>query len=171
MNLQDITNLFTVAGAVALIVSAWLLFHELRTNNRLVRAANTQSLVALSSPFHLCLIQDRKLAEMQVHGAAQYEAMDEIDRYRYQGLLIWWLVYHENVYYQWRQGLLDDASYAPWAVELELFIEQHRLGDRWDTMRRQFQTEFAEHVSRLIASDQGHRTRPTGEIIQPAAHV
>jgi hypothetical protein len=151
MNFQDVANLATVAGALALVVSTWLLFHELRINNKLVRAANTQALVALSSPFTLSLIQDRALAGLSLQGAENFNALDTADRYRYQCLLTWWLVYIENVYYQWRQGLLDDMSYEPWATELSLFIQNHRLSAHWDALRRQFQESFAHYVDHLIA--------------------
>src|SRR5580658_2169104 len=143
MNFQDIANLATVAGAFALVASTWLLFHELRINNKLVRAANTQALVALSSPFTLSVIQDRALASLSLQGAENYQALDTADRYRYQCLLFWWLVYYENVYYQWQQGLLDDISYEPWAIELSLFIQNHRISAHWATLRRQFQEKFA----------------------------
>jgi hypothetical protein len=30
----------------------------------------------------------------------EWSAMDEIDKFRYQTLLTWWLTFHENIYYQ-----------------------------------------------------------------------
>jgi hypothetical protein len=30
----------------------------------------------------------------------EWSAMDEIDKFRYQTLLTWWLRFHENIYYQ-----------------------------------------------------------------------
>jgi len=151
MSLIDLANLSTVIGAFALVVSAWLLFHELRTNNKLVKAANTQSLVALSSPFNLSLIQDRNLADLYTRGAAQYDTLDAVDQYRYKCLLKWWLIYYENVFYQWQQGMLDDLSYEPWATDLKLFIAQHNLRAHWKEIRNQYQVGFADHISRQIA--------------------
>jgi hypothetical protein len=157
ITLKDCADLATVVGAVSLVVSAWLLFQELRTNNKLVKAANTQSLVGLSSPFNLSLIQDRNLAELSVRGASQYETMDHVDQYRYKCLIHWWLIYYENVYYQRQQGMLDKLSYEPWATEMLQFIQEHRLDLHWNEMRSQYQVDFAEHISRVIAA-QGRRT-------------
>jgi hypothetical protein len=154
MNLQDWASLATIIGAAALVVSAGLLFHELRINNKLVRAANTQSLVELSSPHHVSLLQDRQLAELFVHGSQKYKDMDEVDRYRYKALLTWWLIFYENIYYQWRQGLLDDHTYKPWAAELRLFIRRHELQTHWDKMGHLFQDEFAQHVREQAAESE-----------------
>jgi hypothetical protein len=151
MNLQEWASVATIIGSAALVISAWLLFHELRISNKLVRAANTQSLVELSSPHHVSLLQDRQLAELFVHGSQQYKDMDEVDRYRYKALLTWWLIFYENIYYQWQQGLLDDNNYKPWAAGLRLFIRRHQLQAHWDEMGRLFQDDFAQYVREQAA--------------------
>src|SRR5687768_3898803 len=97
MELKVVSEYAQILGGVALVISVILLILELRVNNRLVRAANTQALVSLSSPFNLALIQDRKMAEFFARGASHLSQMDEVDRYRYKTLLIWWLIFHENV--------------------------------------------------------------------------
>jgi hypothetical protein len=151
MTLQDVTSIFNIVAAIALVISAALVYLELRENNRLARASNTQSLVRLSSPFISAIVQDRKMAEFYVHGAKAIDQMDPVDQYRYRSLVTWWLIFHENAFYQWRRGLLDDLSYKPWGVDLALFIEQQDLASQWDSFRHLFQDEFAEHVNAQIA--------------------
>lgn len=150
MNLHEISEFAQIIGAVALFVSVLLLIHELRVNNRLVRAANTQALVSLSSPFNLALIQDRKMAEFFARGAAHLEQMDDVDRYRYKTLLIWWLIFHENVFHQWRQGLLATHSFQAWAADLRQFIIQQRLWLQWDEMKEPFEKAFVVHVEKMM---------------------
>jgi len=140
----------SILGSISLVVSVLLLFRELRVNNRLTRAGNTQALVSLSSPFYMGVIQDRTLAQLYARGGQDVESMDEVDRYRYNSLLVWWLIFHENVFYQWRQRLLDESSYKPWVRELELFVRRHNLVNSWPLLRDLFQDEFAQHVDRLI---------------------
>jgi hypothetical protein len=152
VDLHNTADAAQVVGGFALFISVLFLFFEVRTNNRLTQAANAQALVGLSSPFNLALIQDRKMAELYVQGAEKYHEMDEVDKCRYRALLTWWLILHENIYYQWRHGLLDQHSFQPWANELRLFIKQQNLGARWPEMKGLFQAQFAEHVHRLIES-------------------
>src|SRR5262249_16805160 len=88
LTLVDVTNIATILGSVSLVASVWLLFRELRENNKLTRASNTQTLVEMSSPFYLGLIQDRQMAEIYLRGARALEEMDEVDRYRYKSLIV-----------------------------------------------------------------------------------
>jgi len=155
VSLQDWAAVANIVASVALVVSALLLFRELHATNKLARASNTQTLVALSSPFNLALIQDRKVAEFYVHGASEFSHMDDVDKYRYYSLLVWWLILHENIYYQWQQGLLDDHSYKPWANELKVFLARQGVASQWNHMRNLFQEEFANHVGRLLADTEG----------------
>jgi hypothetical protein len=162
LTLQDVTNIATIMGSLSLVVSVWLLFRELRDTNKLTRAANTQSLVDLSSPFYLGLIQDRQMAEIYLRGARALEEMDEVDRYRYKSLIVWWLVFHENIYYQWRNGLLDHHSYKPWANDLKSFIALQKIEPLWEEMKHLFQDEFTSHIGEILEAMHGPARRAGG---------
>jgi hypothetical protein len=151
MDLQDITNVASILGSLALVVSVIILIRELRAGNKLIKASNTQALVQLSSPFQMGLIQDRQMAQLCARGSRSFDDLDDIDQYRYRSLVTWWLVFHENVYYQWKQGLLDDHTYKPWAKDLRVFLRDQNLGRLWAKMEDMFQDEFANHVSGLIS--------------------
>jgi len=171
LTLADLANMSLVVGALVGVLSVWLLFRELRENNKLTRAGNTQALVELSAPFFMGLIQDRKMAALYVQGGKEGAEMDEVDRYRYRSLVSWWLVFHENAYYQWRNGLLDGHSYQPWANDLNLFIKHQNVAEHWKEMKMLFQDEFARHVSDLIQDSQLDQPRsgtPTPIIVEGA---
>jgi hypothetical protein len=155
MDLHQIADLAQVIGGLALLVSVVFLFFEVRTNNRLTRAANTQALVGLASPFQLGLVQDRNMAELFVHGGEKYAELDEVDRSRYRSLLTWWLILHENIYYQWRRGLLDHRSFKPWANDLKRFVKQQNLRAHWPEMQGLFQDQFVRYMRALLAEEEG----------------
>ncbi len=150
MTLTDIASIANIVGAVALVVSAVAVLHELRHNNRLSKANNTGALVSTSAPFAFGLIQDRNMAEFYVRGACGYEDMDEVDQYRYKNMLWWWLVYHENIFYQRHHRLLDEHTYKAWDNELRVFVKRQNLKAHWENMAELFQEEFARHVFRII---------------------
>jgi hypothetical protein len=156
--LVDLGNISLMIGALVAVLSVVLLFRELRENNKLTRAANTQALVELSAPFFMGLIQDRKMAELYVLGSKEGAEMDEVDRYRYRSLVSWWLVFHENAFYQWRNGLLDAHSYKPWANDLNVFLRQQNVAEHWKEMKILFQDEFARHVTALIDAYQRNKS-------------
>ena len=79
MTLNDFANIAIIVQGIFVIVSIGFIWYQLRENTRLTRAANTQKLIELSSPFNLQLIQNREMAELYIRGAKEYDKMDEIE--------------------------------------------------------------------------------------------
>jgi hypothetical protein len=149
MTLSDIASIATIIEAIFVMISVYFIWRELRENVKLTRASNNQALVEISSPFNMQLIQDRHMAEMWVSGAKKYAEMDDVDKYRYKSLLIWWLILHENIYYQYLGGLLDRSAYMAWDYDLDEFVHTHKLWFYWEEMKSNFQADFATHVSQI----------------------
>ena len=150
MKLDDLASIATIIEAIFVVVSVLFIWRELRENSKLARSANNQSLVELSSPFNMQLIQDRQMAELWITGAKKYAQMDDVDKYRYVSLLTWWLIHHENIYYQQSKGLLDDNVYKGWENDLEHFVKEQELWMHWDRLKNNYQAEFSSHVSQLV---------------------
>ena len=150
-DLQLLANISIIIQSLFFIISVFFIWYQIREHNRLTRTANTQSLVELSSPFLLQLSQDRDLAELWVHGTKNFDTMDEVERFRYQQLLFWWLILHENIYYQYHSGLVDEQMYQGWQTELQAFIRDKRIDLFWDRdMKRFFRAEFQQRIEELI---------------------
>lgn len=64
MNLGDWASVAATAEAIFVILSVLFIWYELRQNRKLTRVANVQTLVELSSPLHMQLIQDRGMVEL-----------------------------------------------------------------------------------------------------------
>jgi len=154
MSLEVWGSVATIVEAVFVIVSVVFIWYEIRQSNKLMKAANVQTLAELVSPFNMQLIQDRQMAEFWHKGASQFDKMDEIDQGRYVDLLTWWLILHENIYYQYRKGLIDKDYYAGWSHDLETFVKTKNLRRHWESMSHAYQAEFAEHVSKLVQEAQ-----------------
>ena len=106
MTLTDWNNIAAILQSIFVIISVCFIWHEVHQNRKLTQAANVQAFAELVSPFNLQLIQDRDMAKLWYKGAEIFDDMNEVDQYRYRELLTWWLLLHENVYYQYRQGLI-----------------------------------------------------------------
>jgi hypothetical protein len=158
LDLGKAADVATILLSIVVGISVLFIWFQLRQQARLTRVANTQALVGLSSPFNMQLIQDRQTAELWVKGRRDFERMDEVDQYRYRMLLYWWLIFHENIFYQKQNDLLDEHIFASWAYDLENFVMQQNLKAHWDELRASFQPEFARHIDRLVERDkQGSR--------------
>ena len=150
MTLNDFASIAAIIEAIFVVISVYFIWRELRENTKLTRAANNQSLVELSSPFNMQLIQDRQMAELWVSGAKKYAQMDDVDKYRYMCLVTWWLILHENIYYQQSKGLLDHSIYKAWENDLKQFVKEQKLWLRWDKVKDNYQPEFSNYINQLI---------------------
>jgi len=141
----------TILGNLALVAGVFLVLREVRESFRLTRAANNQTMVGLASPFLIALVQDRQLADLAIRSAEDYDSLDAVDRRRYRTLLIFWLIFYENIYYQRRLRFLDRHAFLPWWNDLKHFIKEHNLSRHWEELQGLFQEEFAREVNTLVA--------------------
>jgi hypothetical protein len=159
-----------VQGAV-LPLSVLILIWQVHRQGKLTRAANAQSLVEISSPFNLALVQDVAMAKLWKYGAAQYAEMGPLEQDRYINMLIWWFLLHENIYHQRQERLIDKAVYNSWQRDLYYFIDKHKIADRWPSLKEFYHEAFARHVDSIIKEQQREREARTPCNTTPAADV
>jgi hypothetical protein len=150
MSWEKAADIATVVEAIVVTVSIVFIWKQLKQQTKLIKIANTQALVDISSPFNLELIKDSKMAALWVRGSKDYGTFDEVGQYQYKSLLIWWLIFQENIFYQSREGLLDEKIYASWDYDLRFFVRQQNLRERWDELKDAFQVEFRDYVTSRI---------------------
>ena len=119
MTLNNLASIAIIVQGLLFVISIVLVWYQLRENTKLVRAANTQKLVELSTPFNFQLAQDRGLAELWLQATQRFDELDEVDRSRYFNLLTWWLMLHENIYHQWRSKLIEEDTFSSWTRDLQ----------------------------------------------------
>jgi hypothetical protein len=167
---QIASAIATIVQGVVVIVSLIFIWRQIQLQTKqirlqtdLARAANTQALVDLSSPFHIDLVKDPQMAKLWVEGAEEFESYCKVDKFRYETLLFWWLILHENVYYQKQKGLLDEVIYAAWEYDLRHFVKRQKLHLHWEGMKNFFQREFIEHVSQVMQELQNEQASQLGQ--------
>lgn len=148
--LTELADFATIASGIALTLSVLFVGYELRVNARLARASNAQSLVELSTSLIAQVIQSRETSALWAGGLKPYPEMDELDRFRYRTLVTWWLIFHENIHFQFHKGLLDSDVYSAWDYELRAFIKSHHLESYWSEIRCGFQGAFAHHIDSIV---------------------
>jgi hypothetical protein len=149
MDWAKTANIAAVVESIVVVVSVILILIQLRLQTKLTRIANTQALVEISSPFNLELIKDPAMAALWIKGVEDYDSFDEVKKYQYKSLLIWWLIFQENIFYQNQEGLLDEKIYRSWDYDLRLFVARN-LGERWVELKDAFQADFRDYVTSLI---------------------
>lgn len=150
--LQALTSMATLIQTMFFVISVLFIWYQIREHNRLTRVANTQTLVELAAPFLMQLSQDRDMAELWVKGTKNYDTMDEVDQFRYLQLLAWWLILHENIFYQYHSGLVDEKMYHQgWEIQLQDFVRRVQIGLFWEKeFKHFFRVEFQQQIEKMI---------------------
>lgn len=119
MTLADYAHLSTALQLIVLVVSAFFIWLQLRKQTALARVANTQALVALSSPFNLQMSQQPKMAEIWRKGSQGEVFENGTEDEQYRSMLKWSLVFYQNVFFQTKSKLLDAEISKAWQQDIE----------------------------------------------------
>jgi acid phosphatase len=149
INWQMVASIAAVTSTIVLTISLIFILFQIRQQTKLARMANAQTLVQLSSPFNLQLIQDRDMAALWVNGERDYDKFDAVRQYQYESLIIWWLILHENIYYQWRNGLLDPDLRLAWDNDLRDFIKRRTIGLEKTRVREFCHRAFGSYIDEI----------------------
>ena len=151
MDLQNLSAIANIIQTVAFILSVTFVWVQIRESNRLSRIANNRTSFQLSSPLLMQFIKDREMTELRIRGSRDYEALDEVDKFRYVQFLFWWLILHDDIYYQYQNGLMDDDTYQGWDHELKEFIRENHLGVHWEReMKPFFRADFQKVIEQKL---------------------
>jgi hypothetical protein len=149
MSLQDLANISQVAQAVLVIVSPGFILYQLREGVRLAKSENARSLAEQAEVFNSLIIQNADLAELWYSYGQKLEQSNEIDRLRYREMLVQNLIFHEYIYCQWKNDLLDDKIYRSWSSYLEHIAQRHSFDVISGGIQNIFPGDFGQHVSQL----------------------
>jgi hypothetical protein len=64
-------------------------------------------------------------------------------------MLVQWLIFHENIYYQKKKKLLDREIYEGWRKDLEFTVKNHNLKVIGRRLEEVFPGEFGHHLKDL----------------------
>jgi len=147
MSLIELASWSTIIQAVVVIVSLFFIWVQLRQSSELAKASNVQSLVEHASSFNSMLIQNEDITRLWYGRGKNLKSIS--DKGRYRELLVQWLLFHENIFYQHRKGLLDSKIYKAWDEDLKFFVHtQHieMVTKDWDGY---FPGTFGKHIIEL----------------------
>lgn len=108
-----------------MVGSLVLIILQLRQSIALTKAANAQALVEHASAFNALLIGDEALANFWYGGGRELRNMGSVRRYR--ELLVQWLIFHKNIFYQREKHLLDEDVYNTWLENMRCTVHAHDM--------------------------------------------
>ena len=147
MTLNELASWSTIIQTVFVVISLIFIWRQLKQSTELAKAANVQALVEHASSFNSMLIQDEEISRLWYSYGNNLKKAADIQRYR--ELIVQWLIFHENVYYQYSKGLLDRHLYQAWREELKYVVHTQKLAYVTDDLELFFPSGFGKHILEL----------------------
>jgi hypothetical protein len=151
----------SVAQLLVVVFSLYFINSQLKTQNAqlqqqtdLTKAANAQTLVALDMPGNLQEVEHPEVAKLWLKGERGAKFKDDIESDQYDTLLATELTFHENVFIQCKNKLLDDEVYTAWHEDLKNLIRSQHLEDFWADAKWSYHELFRNHVDELLRAKQ-----------------
>ena len=163
MTLSDLASIGSLVSGVAVLVSLVYLAQQTRQNTRhtraLVQQANNQQLI----DFNWDGAKDPVLNELLLRGDAGDPTLTPAQASAYLRLVLAYMCYAEDSYYQHREGLIDTERWAATSTWLQYGRAPHpgfRAG--WTMSRELFGREFATFVDDAVRDYGSSPERHTG---------
>ena len=152
MDSDRINRWLTLGANIGVLVGIILLIIELDQNREAVQA-QTRSHLSQGIVDHLSLIASNdQLANLRRRIDAGEEAtLDE--RYQYELITRAIVRYWENVHYQYRQGLYDDAEFTAHREAIRgYFASSKAIVEFWCINKHAMSHEFAKEIDGLLTT-------------------
>lgn len=155
--LENLAHLSTALQFIVVLISLAFIWRQLTKQEKqlkqqtdMARVANTQALVSLASPFNLELAKNDKMAELWASGGKANLIGPRKELYK--NMLIWWLVFYENIFFQDKSKMLAEDISKCWKQDIKSFVEEHGIEEYWPNLKDKYVGEFAAYMDQLIAA-------------------
>ncbi len=152
MKKLELGQTLQLLGNAGVIVGILLLVYELSQNRDMMMAQTRNELSQGITEILLDLSSNEERASIFTRGAAG-EALSEGESVQYQLMTMAELRYHENVHYQYRNGLYDEDEYrahrAQWSNVV--FTQKGRVAVFCEA-RAGFSSEFVAEIEGLLTT-------------------
>jgi hypothetical protein len=150
MTLNDWADVSAIVQAVIVILSLGFIWYQLQQNTKLAKAANIQALTEQAAAFNALLYENEELCELWYSYGKNLDT--KLKRQRYREMMVQWLIFHQNIYYQRRQGLLEVEIYQGWLDDLKGTIKDHDLEVVSANLQGLFPGAFGQHLAELSSA-------------------
>lgn len=148
----DLGQTIAILANLGVLVGILLLVYELNQTRELTRAQTRNELSQGLIAIMLDLADDVETTSLIDRGD-RGEELSDIERVRYFNLTVPQLRYHENVYYQYRNGLYDEDEYRAQREGWRNFVFQSPgVVEVFCTMRPGLSPAFVSEIDSLLTT-------------------
>lgn len=153
MNLDLLNRWITVVANVGVLVGLLLLAFELNQNRDMIRAQTRNEIATGVMQLMSLPAENPQLASVVRRGDAGEELTPD-EQFQYRRFQIATFRYYENAYYQYRQGMYDEAEFSKQKEAWRGYAGRSPGSVAvWCEMRSNFSTGFVEEMDTTIIGE------------------
>ena len=146
MNWEAIGAIGEVLGAAGVIASLFYLDTQIRQNTRSVRASSYHAVVTNLSNLSGAIGRDGSTADVFVRGQSDFHGLSPKERTQFAMLLVSLFRNYEDIFYQFRQEMLDESVWTGWQHSITRYFWQPGVQVWWPAWRDDCHREFREFL-------------------------
>jgi hypothetical protein len=158
LNWEAVGAIAELLGAMGVIASLIYLAFQIRQNTQSSKAATFQSVTSDALQYALTISDNEELTRILRLGSETQDRLPEDDYRRFQQLVRVYLRFHDNIFYQYRIGTLDEGQWSGYRHSLRLVLSSPGIRSWWRAggNRHMLSPTFQELVdSELVSLDAG----------------
>jgi len=152
MNWDAVAAIAESVGAVGVIATLAYVAVQIRSNTKAVRVATYDSFVQQFRDWNAPFRTDPELATRFAQQLEDIESLDEVSRRHAVHVFHDFFKLAENLHYQYRMGMVDQALWSGWANIYQQYLTAPGTIWYWEQRRTFFAPEFVEWVDSLQAT-------------------
>jgi hypothetical protein len=150
MSLEDLGNIGELIAAIGVIASLIYLAVQIRQNTRWLRASTHHSLTSLTAELNRVIEENPDMARIMRVGTQDFAQLSPDERLRFNTNLGSRFRHHENLYYQYRSGMLDEQQFSGLRRRFAWHLRFPGTLGYWRNARGFHSDEFAAYVDCLV---------------------
>ena len=169
MNWEAIGAIAELLGALGVIVSLIYLAAQIRQNTRSACSASFQVAAAEAGQIYRVIAENSEAARVFRIGMQEPTRLDSDEMVRFVSLLASMFRGYENMFVQYQNRKVDEASWAAWRTSMVTALESPGGSCFWEARGRSFRQDFQRLVAESAPEnfpEPGNRMTPSFE---PAA--
>jgi hypothetical protein len=141
----------SILESLAVVVSVIYVAIQIKINTKAVKSATYHDIIASFADIETRIGENKELARIFRDGRAGKE-LEPDEQLRFNQVMSSFFNFHENLYYQHRQGLLDEDLWRGWKAVLARYLSRPGCRAWWEGTAGLYSESFREHVEILKKS-------------------
>jgi hypothetical protein len=144
LSISDITG---IVQTIAVVVSLIYLAIQVKESTKATKGATYQSIISSWAELESRISQDDEVARIYKLGITELEKLTENEFTRFNELICSFFNMYENLYYQYKNKLLEEELWAGWCLNMRNDLKEKGAAAWWNSKSHLYSKSFREYVN------------------------